>query len=315
MTSALDPVDYTPASFRFDLSSGSSLRDRSRDVYNRLRYPLMSAGLRRSIPETVRLFKPDLVLGHGVGVPRSMTRTRISRLLDRPVSRMLVIGCGTAWDLGQWVRLRPREVVCVDLHCFRRAWNAVGEVVRAHGIDVSFHQDDIGELKHVPDEWADVVIADAVFEHCVDLSAVLRGVVRKVRARGIIYGSYGPLWYSPGGDHFSTRAGLGASFNHLLLLPDEYAGFFQRHLEKVEDPQSGGRYVPLNLFSRLSSDQYLSLYERLGLARRFLAFELSPQTAAFRRDFAEKWRALLERYPTVRPEELSIKGHYVILQC
>ncbi len=310
-----DPIDYTPTSFQLDWDSAENGRNWLRDLYNRVRYPLLTAYLRRVIPETVMRYSPDWVLGSGVGIPRSITRHRISQLMaGKAISRLLVLGCGTAWDFGQWARLRPHEMLGVDLYSFRRAWSEVTTMARTHAIDVRFLQADMSDLSPIEEGWADVVITDAVFEHCVDLKAVLGQIRRTLRPGGLLYASYGPLWFSPAGDHYSTRGGLQSVFNHLLLEKGAYQAFFEKHLQSQEDPQNGGRYVLIDLFSKLSSDQYLELYEQLGWQRRSLVLELSPLTIQFKKIHQQQWQALLRQYPCVRAEEFVIKGHYVILQ-
>jgi len=84
----------------------------------------------------------------------------------------------------------------------------------------------------------------------------MRETHRVLKPDGRVYATYGPLWYSPGGDHFSGRGGLRNAYNHLLLDPGQYEAYFEEHLEDSEDAQSGGRYVRLGLFSYLTTDGY-----------------------------------------------------------
>lgn len=313
-TPGLDPQDYTWDSFQFNWNGDVSWRNRIRDWYNKIRYPLLTVRYRWLIPQTNRLYKPDLVLGGGIGMPSSILR-RIAHLLGgQPIRRLLIVGCGRAWDFGQWLSLKPAEVIGVDLYSFRRAWTEVQKVSRQHDIEARFLQADLKDLSVIPDDWADVIISAAVFEHVVDLETALLQIRRKVRKEGLIYAGYGPIWHCAEGDHYSSRGGLSRAYNHLLLDPPAYAAFFQQYLQTEEDPQGGARYVMLDLFSKLSSDQYLALYARLGLERRFLAIELSPLALTFKGRFESHWQTLLTRYPALREEEFLIKGHYIILQ-
>lgn len=315
-TSRLDLQDYTPSTFEFDWNIEVSARKWLRDQYNRIRYPLLTARYRRLIPRTTRVYQPDLVLGGGVGLPLSMVRQKIAglRRAQSPIRRLLILGCGTAWDVGQWMRLKPTEVIGVDLYSFQRAWTAIQKIGRQHGVAMQFVQTDLTDMAAIADGWADVIVSDAVFEHVKDLDTAFLTIRRKLRQGGLMYAGYGPLWYSPGGDHYSCRGGLAHVYNHLLLDPPAYRDFFQHHLQAEEDPQAGGRYVPLDLFSKLSSDQYLALYERCGFARRFFAVETCPLAAQFRHAHPTRWQSLLHRHPTVGEEEFHIKAHYIILQ-
>lgn len=311
----LDPQDYTPASFHFDWNAESSLRNWVRDQYNKIRYPLLTRRYHPAIPQTVGLHQPNIVLGGGVGVPRSMLNQKITAFLaPRSICRVLIVGCGTAWNIGQWLRLKPTEVVGVDLYSFKRAWAEVQTVSQQHGIEGRFFQTSLTDLSLIPDGWADVAVSDNVLEHVIDLEAALLQIYRKLRNGGVFCADYGPLWYAPGGDHYSGRGGLHQVYNHLLLSPTMYMTYFRQHLQREEDPQAGARYVPLGLFSKLSSDQYLALYAHLNLKRRFLAVETCPLALRFKQVFANEWQLLLQRYPTVREEEFSIKAHYVIVQ-
>lgn len=315
-TSGLDLQDYTPSTFEFDWNIEVSAWNWLRDQCNLVRYPLLTARYRRLIPRTTRVYKPDLVVGGGVGLPLSIIRQKIAGLRrdQPPIRRLLILGCGTAWGVGQWMRLKPTEVIGVDLYSFRRAWTAIEKIGRQHGVAVKFEQTDLTDMTSIPDDWADVVVSDAVFEHVKDLDTALLTIRRKLRQGGLMYAGYGPLWHSPGGDHYSCRGGLPHVYNHLLLDPPAYRDFFQRHLQAEENPQAGGRYVPLDLFSKLSSDQYLALYTRLGFIQRFLAIETCPLAFQFRQSCQEQWQRLLRAYPTMREEEFAIKSHYVILQ-
>jgi hypothetical protein len=107
---------------------------------------------------------------------------------------------------------------------------------------------------------------------------------------------------------------LAAAFNHLLLNTEEYQDFFRRNLNPSEDVQGGGRYVPLGLFSKRSSREYLSLFDQYGFRRTFLAVEVSPYTSLFRAQQPGAWRALREKWPDVEEEDFFIKGHYVVLR-
>jgi len=65
---------------------------------------------------------------------------------------------------------------------------------------------------------------------------------------------------APGGDHFGERGGLKDIFNHILLDQEDYLKYLQKHKRDIEDFQSGARYIELDLFSRLRTDQYLAIY-------------------------------------------------------
>jgi SAM-dependent methyltransferase len=310
----MDTRDYTPEGFQFNVDFDHSFRSQVRGLINLVRQPLHTQRYKQYIPETDKRWSPTWVFCD-LGIPRSQTRQILHKLTHGQIQKIVILGCGTAWDFGQWFRLRPLEIIAVDLYRFDRAWQQVLYYAEQKRIKTSFIQADLADLSEIPDSWADVVISDAVFEHCKDLQSVLKGAKRILKPQGIIYASYGPLWFSTGGDHFCTRAGLQNAFNHIAMDQEEYQRFFLTHLDgNNEDPQSGGRYVPLDLFSKLSSDQYFELFGFANLHIEVLAIIVSKMSLQFKRIFPEKWAALGRKYPEISSEQFNIWAHYAYLR-
>lgn len=308
---SLSDPDYT-----FHMREEPSVRAWVRDRWNAVRYPWLTRRLKRYIPKTADRYQPNFILGEGVGIPRSWMARYLRRVSGwrSKCARILAMGCGTGWNLGVWLSMRPRHLLAVDLYDFRDAWQLNSAAAKSRGVKLEFLQQDAASLNLIEDGWADLVVSDAFLEHCRDLEGVVREMARITRVGGLAYASYGPLWFAPGGDHFSLRAGLAAAFNHLLLNSEEYQAFFRRNLSASEDVQGGGRYVPLDLFSKRSSREYLDLFDQYGLRRAFLAVEVSPQTSLFRAQQPGAWRALREKWPDLEEEDFFIKGHYVVLR-
>jgi SAM-dependent methyltransferase len=153
-----------------------------------------------------------------------------------------------------------------------------------------------------------------VLEHCRDLNSVLAESRRLLRPGGSFYAAYGPLWFGPGGDHFSGRDGLESIYNHLVLDEGDYGAYVKSHLQPREDFQSGGRYVELDLFSRLTTRGYLAAFEGAGFIRDGLVVELSPDALSYRRRFPERWQALMARLDgQCDTDDLIIKANFVRL--
>ncbi len=158
----------------------------------------------------------------------------------------------------------------------------------------------------------DAIVSDAVFEHCKDMEGLLAESRRVIRADGIVYAAYGPLWHCAGGDHFSGRGGLEHVFNHLGLSPSEYRAYFESESHSVEDFQSGGRYVELDLFSKMTTREYFDAFDRTGFDLVDLVLEVSSESLAYRRAYPNNFSQLTS--DTVSEDDLLIKANLVVLR-
>jgi hypothetical protein len=122
------------------------------------------------------------------------------------------------------------------------------------------------------------------------------------------------MWFCPGGDHFSGRGGLTNGYNHIELEADDYQKYFREMQLAEEDAQSGGRYVELDLFSKLKTSEYLDKFSRCGFKVIDLILEVEPDALRFRKEFPERFNGILRKYPGLTADDLLIKGNFVILQ-
>lgn len=308
----VDQTDLSPKDFQFEPNIGTSLRDRLRDAVDVIRRPLYKAVYSKkfaNLPYPIDLVLPEK------GMSTLARRQWVNQYFPLHNSRILVIGCGNAWDFGSYLRFNPREIVGVDLYNFGSCWQQVQDYVAAAGLPtkVTFHQADIAELDREMLGEFDVICSDAVFEHCQALENVLKTLYSILHTKGIIYASYGPLWYCWGGDHFSGRGGIDQGYNHLLLAPDAYQNYYHTYLQDAAfELQNGGRYIELDLFSKLSSQQYIKLYEQVGLKLKSLIVDFSAQAEALQ--FTPIFEKLLENSPQLSVDNFLIKGHLVILE-
>ena len=287
--------------------------DRKEPIYRALRPVLDLAARRHLDPATLARLRPDRVIA-GRGMPR-IARQRLGAGGRSLAGRTLLIqGTGNGWDVASWARLSPSRIVGVDLYPFDSWPEVIAAVRREHGVDVEFHAAPLDDLSFVDDASIDLVASDAVYEHVVDLAPVLAETRRVVKHDGAVYAAYGPLWYCAGGDHFCGRGGLSHVFDHVLLDDDDYRAYFERHRDPVEDFQSGGRYVELDLFSRMRTDDYLRRFDEAGFAREELVLEVSTDAAAFRRAYADRFAELVGRHPQCVPDDFLIKANLIRLR-
>jgi len=213
-----------------------------------------------------------------------------------------------------WSGRKPRRIVAIDLSSFSTAWRQIGaHLERTARVRPSFL---VGRLELLPlsDVVVDLAVSDAVFEHCQALDAVVRETFRVLRPGGYVYAGYGPLWYSYGGDHFAGRGGLTHGFSHLELPPADYREYVRQYRTDDEDTQAGIRFIDLDLFSRLTTRQYLTSFEQAGFDIVDLVLELSIEALRFRRTWPRRFERIVTTNVHLMPDDLIIKANLVILR-
>jgi len=306
------PLSFELQSWRHKMAASATPLWK-RAAYALLR-PLFSGLASRHLSsEALRRLRPDLVLLTR-GLPVESRRCWASAYQPITGLTVLVQGTGSGWDVMGWAARGPRRIIATDLFSFPDSWAEITEHCRRrYGVEVQFRQADLARHAFLDSGSVDLCVSDAVFEHCQDLQSVLLESWRILKPGGRLYAGYGPLWYCAGGDHY-LRGGLRNAFNHVLLDAAEYHEHFARHLLPVEDFQSGGRYVELDLFSHLRTDQYLSLYSDIGFTREALVIELSPEALAFAHHYALRFAELQRRWPACSRDDFLIKANLVRLR-
>jgi SAM-dependent methyltransferase len=243
------------------------------------------------------------------GMPLEHRRSWANKYASLAGKRLLLQGAGTGWEVPTWAVLRPKQIVALEMYSFASSWKEIRSQVQT----ASFVRGSLEDIPTRPGSF-DMVASDAVFEHCRDLKAVAKEALRVLRPGGWLYATYGPLWYCWGGDHYSGRGGLQNGFNHVCLDSARYQDYFQSHLQFGEDAQSGGRYVTLDLFSKLRTEQYLDIYRSVGFQVRVLILELCERSLEFRGRWPERFKEVLEKNPGVTADDLLIKVNFVLLE-
>jgi SAM-dependent methyltransferase len=267
-------------------------------------------------PETIQQYKPHLCLGLR-GMPLESRRRWGSKYVrDIRDSLVLIQGTGTGWDVISWAQLRPQKIIATDIFPFEDSWGKIAQYCYDRfKVAVEFQVADIEAVSFLDSNSIDLIASDAVYEHCRDLSGVMRESLRILKPGGCIYASYGPLYYCAGGDHFSGRGGLETCFNHLILEPDAYQHYLEAHRGEVEDFQSGARYIELRLFSYLTTADYIRIFHSADLVVKSLILEISPQALQFKKLFPDRFNFIVAKYKDkCSRDDLLIKAHLIILQ-
>lgn len=283
-------------------------------VYGVLRPYLSARAARHLSPPFRRRIRPDAVF-FTRGAPEEWRRRWGARHVTLSGATILVQGTGTGWDAYAWAEMKPHRVIATDLYVFEESWEQIAAECRDRfGVTVKFRQAALEDHGFLESGSVDLCASAAVLEHCRDLDSVLAESIRLLRPGGSFYAAYGPLWYGPGGDHFSGRGGLESIYNHLALDKGAYDAYVKAHLQPCEDFQSGARYIELDLFSRLTTRGYLAAFEEAGFIRDGLVVELSADAFSYRKRFPDHWRMLLARLcGQCDEDDLIIKANLVRL--
>jgi ubiquinone/menaquinone biosynthesis C-methylase UbiE len=286
--------------------------DNKEFIYKHLR-PIFSYILRRHLSSEYLIKTSPILVLPEKGFPLVARRkwgVGKDSLLGKTI---LVQGTGNGWDVASWAKYRPAKIIGVDLFGFN-CWNDVKKYCNIkYKVEVIFETSSLDRLESVPDESIDLLVSDAVFEHINNLYDVIKESYRILKKRGTIYATYGPLWYCAGGDHFSGRGGLANSYNHILLTYKDYDNYFSKYKIDNEDFQGGGRYVELNLFSKLRTEEYLEIFKNCGFEIDELILEISNNALYFKKRHVEMYKKMLLDNSICKEEDFIIKGNYVRL--
>jgi SAM-dependent methyltransferase len=215
-------------------------------------------------------------------------------------SLVLVQGCGFGHCIFQLAKYRPKKVVAFDLYDFPEEWKYVAEKCRSvFGVEVEFIK---GDFDAVPENLKgsfDHIMSDAVLEHVRNMEEFSRLSYEFLKPGGVFYASFGPLWYGPWGDHMDW--GSNNRYDHILLDPKIYAEMAQKFLkdnEAVAESYEPYFLIKDDIFSRLTSSQYLAFLKGAGLKQIKLWTKISPFSLSFLEENKNVQQALDDKgYP------------------
>lgn len=270
--------DRTPDSWV--LPRESAFEVRLKKPLRRTLYPtylrLVNALVRRRCKLWQSLLGVDQWYWGHRGLEYELLRARLQRLCGIRGKSVLIAGCGTGRDVPTWLRYEPARVLGVDYFDYHRAWAAL---VREYGhrAQLSFMQGDLRDMGWLADEVFDVVGSDAVFEHLRDLPSVLREFHRILKPGGVVYATFGPLWYSWGGDHLSGYDGVASGYSHLVLERGAYERYLDGAGEFSHSEDDGRTWIKHGLFSYLRPREYLTALSDAGFEKVHLGVVLEPR--------------------------------------
>jgi SAM-dependent methyltransferase len=291
--------DLTPEDFR--LPKAGYVERYFKRPARRILYPLYNwlaiSILRRRFDPANRL-KANRWLWGGRGNDYEAYCRKVNKIKTIAGERLFVAGCGTGREILSWLPYRLSSIIGIDYFNYSRAWQQItGVAKKAYPeTEVSFHQGNLENLIQIPPASFDVIACNAVFEHCQNLEKVLMNLYRVLRADGILWSIFCPLYTSYGGDHFSGNSNLQDGYNHLILEPQAY----QEYLDSFPPPtvlnseHDGRTWINSGLLSKLRLDEYLFLCKKtFGI--RFLALTIDPRAFKFKRKYPKQWDLLIAK--------------------
>ena len=224
-------------------------------------------------------YKFDLVLPSKGFSPLSRKK-KLDSLKSIKNKKILLLGCGDGLDVISWLRFKPKYIEGVDLLNYSSSWLKIKKFIKKKQsyTKVKLYQKDILKLK--TSKKFDFIISDAVFEHLTKLDKTMKHLCKMLKKDGMIYSSYGPLWYCFGGDHFSGRDNLKNGFNHIILKKKNYKEYVNKNIkslkEEIKNFGAGGLFVKKNLFSKKTGNTYMKIFKNNNLFSVYTVLEFCP---------------------------------------
>ncbi|MHB1300115.1 MAG: class I SAM-dependent methyltransferase [Burkholderiales bacterium] len=268
--------DKTPQGWELPRTEPS---ERIKRLIRKLVYPaylkLINPVLQKRFDPENRLDADQWFWGHR-GLEYGLLRKNLDRIADIRGKHILIAGCGTGRDIPSWMDYRPKQVVGVDYFSYDRAWAALCSQYSS-AATLGFVQGDLGDFREMPSASFDLIGSDAVFEHLKNLPEVLEEFYRLLKDDGVIYATFGPLWYSWGGDHVSGYDEIRNGYNHVILSPENYQRYLDAYGEFSHSEDDGRTWVEHDLFSYLRPAEYLSALEAAGFKKMYLGVVIDPR--------------------------------------
>jgi len=209
---------------------------------------------------------------------------------------------------------RASSVHLLDIFDWNEGFENASEILtKWYGTDSEFNH---GALDQLPfnSEIFDVIETRAVLEHVGNMKASVKEMARVLRTDGIAFHSFGPLYFSYGGDHTISSYGSAFGFDHLLLDDKEYQlrihddSFYDRLEKEIAD----SRFWAINgIFSYLKVNEYLDIFKSY-FDILYCLVSVSTEALLFKISYPEKWEQL--KCAGLGEHDLLINGIQVILK-
>ena len=312
-----DKIDISSNHEKFEDFEKESLRNKIRDLYDSLlRRPFYKFYYHNFFKK--QNYKIDYTIPDK-GLSPFKKLEKINNYKKIKDSKILNVGCGNAFTYHHLFKFKPKSIYGIDVLNYRRSWQNVIDYVKKKKVstEIKFKMMDIADLDTSLN--FDIIISEAVFEHCKDFEKIANILFNVLDKNGLIYSSYGPLWYTYGGDHFSGRDNNENGYNHLLLDSEEYKKYFNKNVGNLEyelsdDGGGGGILVENDLFSKLSGNEYMNIFKKVGFESLETIAELDPTALKILKYNKKLKYSLIEKNLPVNFEDFYLKTQTVYLK-
>lgn len=218
------------------------------------------------------------LLGHR-GNDYNSHRRRLNSIIKLNDKDLFIAGCGRGDELNSWLRWKPRSINAVDYFNYEQDWNDFKKIAlkRYPSTSLHFEQKNLTNLANYKNASFDVIGSDAVLEHLNCPITVFQEFYRLLKPGGVLYGNFGPLWYSWHGDHLSGIDCLENGYNHLLLGKNEYLIYKNTLIKFNQEYSDSINWASNNMFSHFRPVDYVTCLEDAGFKKTLIGLLIEPK--------------------------------------
>lgn len=231
------------------------------------------------------LIRPNQWLYGQRGNDYEKHRRNVNRFIRIKDSQILIAGCGKCGDIPSWLIYKPRKITGVDYFDYDNEWDTFicSAKYKYPSTKIELIQQDLCNMSAIESSSVDIVASDAVFEHLTNFNVSIKEMYRVLKSGGLLYATFGPLWYSYGGDHISGYDHYLNGYNHLLLSDLDYQEYLNKMGPYTHSEDDGRTWIYNNLFSRMKPTEYLTSLQDSGFKRVYVAAMIDPRALKFLR--------------------------------
>jgi 2-polyprenyl-3-methyl-5-hydroxy-6-metoxy-1,4-benzoquinol methylase len=195
--------------------------------------------------------------------------------------KVLEVGCGLGNLCIDIAKCDAQEIIGIDIDQ-KSVEFASGNLAKKHKAltgKIKFLCCDIHDL---PIDNFDIIISKDTFEHILDLEGVLFDIRERMNLQGRIHTAFGPLYYSPFGDHNWTETFL--PWGH-ILIPEEK---IVKRLNKKHNSQITSIRELGDGLNQLTPEEFSRILRLTNLRIVDYKENVIPQDASFKKKIATK---------------------------
>lgn len=229
---------------------------------------------------------------------------------------ILEIGCGNGTDLRKIAsEYKPRFIIGID-NSLDNWWSTQP----SKGGNWEVDEGDAANLQF-PDNYFDVVISLATFEHISDLESSLKEIKRVLKPFGKFYTEYSPIWTSVIGHHYDfwideDNANLIPPWGHLWMNKEEMIEYLVPKVGIERAHSAAYSIYESKIINRLARSDHYRLVLESGLWIREINESISlSRTHHFGNRQSEMTQEVYAKLNGLyKPEELAVSGFRLYLE-